>query len=88
MNLGIFGDTIQNLHWRIKRSALAEVRPKLIVQLIGINNYGKYSVDEIIAGNAALVKTLHEMTPETKILLMGLFPKGRTNQDLKTTTRV
>ena len=36
VNLGIFGDTIQNLHWRIKRSALAEVRPKLIVQLIGI----------------------------------------------------
>ncbi len=83
VNLGIFGDTIQNLHWRIKRSALAEVRPKVIVQLIGINNYGKYSIDEIIAGNAALVKTLHEMTPETKILLMGLFPKGRTNQDLE-----
>ena len=83
VNLGIFGDTIQNLHWRIKRSALAEVRPKLIVQLIGINNFGKYSVDEIIAGNAALVKTLREMTPETKILLMGLFPKGRTNQDLE-----
>lgn len=87
-NMGIASDTIQNLHWRVKRSPLAEIKPRLIVQLIGTNNRGGYSPEEIVSGNAAIIKTLHAMVPETRILLLGVFPTGKSNVELKNNDRI
>ena len=44
--------------------------------MIGTNNLGSNSNDEIVAGVTMIVQTLHEKLPSTKVLLLGIFPRG------------
>ncbi len=78
-NFGIGGDTTQNVLWRIgEGGALDRVRPKVIVLLIGTNNIGLRgdSPEAVARGVAAVVKTLRKKLPESRVLLLDLFPRG------------
>ena len=44
--------------------------------MIGTNNTGINSAPEIAAGIAAICDELHTRLPSTKILLLGIFPRG------------
>lgn len=78
MQIGIGGDWTQNVLWRIENSTLDQVKPKLVILMIGTNNFGHgYSIDEIVAGNAAIIKAIDKKSPDTKILLLGIFPRGK-----------
>ncbi len=77
VNLGIGGDWIQNVRWRLQQAPLAEVRPRLVVLLIGTNNVThRFTAEEIAAGVASLVATIHEQTPQTRVLIQGILPRG------------
>ncbi|OGV48618.1 MAG: hypothetical protein A2X49_10965 [Lentisphaerae bacterium GWF2_52_8] len=77
-NLGISGDWIQNVNWRVKNGVLDQVNPKLIVLMIGTNNLGNgFSPEEVVEGTELLLKTIREKSPQSKILLLGIFPRGR-----------
>ena len=80
-NFGIGGDQTQHVIWRIEQGELDNVKPKVVVLMIGTNNLGGHTAPAIAAANRKIVSMIHEKLPETKVLLLGVFPRGpRTNQ--------
>lgn len=73
-NFGIGGDKTQNLLWRICNGEM-EMKPKVAVVLIGTNNIND-NPDRIAAGIIKIVQTIREKSPDTKVLLLGIFPRG------------
>jgi len=75
-NFGIGGDQTGHVLWRITEGKeLDPITPKVAVVMIGTNNTGRDSAKEIAEGITLIVKTIHEKTPKTKILLLGVFPR-------------
>ena len=83
MNAGIGGDRTQHVLWRLDNGNIAGIKPKLAVIMIGTNNSGTDSSEDIAAGIKAIVAKLREKLPETKILLLGIFPRGADPDDDK-----
>ena len=76
VNLGIGGDWIQNVLWRVQNGVLEKIRPKVIGLLIGANNITTGTPDGIAQGIASLLKVIQEKAPTSKILLLGILPRG------------
>lgn len=75
-NFGIGGDLVQSLLWRIQNGELDHIQPEVIVLSIGTNNIPTHSVSEIADTIRLIVATIQEKLPESKILLMAIFPRG------------
>lgn len=82
-NFGISGDRTQHVLWRIDHGELDGISPKVVVLMIGTNNTGKErdgrprnSVPEVVAGVQAVVQDIRTRLPDSKILLLGIFPRG------------
>ena len=75
-NYGISGDKTENVLWRItNNNDLAGTNPEVVILLIGINNLlQKSSPNDTATGIKAIVQVLKEKLPQTKILLLGIFP--------------
>ena len=76
-NLGVSGDWIQNVLWRIDLGMFEKCRPEALVLMIGTNN-GGFSADEIVRGIEAILKRIRTLSPKTKILVYGILPRGKT----------
>ncbi len=89
-NFGIGGDKTQNVLWRITEGKeLENVDPKVIVLMIGTNNVGGNTVEQIADGVKAIVEEFKKQKPKAKILLLGVFPRsGKATKDLKDPTVV
>ena len=83
LNLGIGGDRTQHVLWRLDHGNLDGLKPKAVVLMIGTNNSNKddHPPGEILEGVTAIVRLLRERLPETKILLLGIFPRSSTFSD-------
>ena len=76
-NFGIGGDRTEHVLWRITEGKELEgINPKVAVLMIGTNNSGANSPDQIAEGVTAIVKELRKQRPETKVLLLGVFPRA------------
>jgi lysophospholipase L1-like esterase len=77
-NLGIGGDRTQHVLWRLDHGNIDGIAPKLAVLMIGTNNSNgtDNTAEEIGAGITAIVKKLREKLPQTKVLILGVFPRG------------
>ena len=77
-NFGIGGDRTQHVLWRITNGELEGITPKVAMLMIGTNNSNRddNTAAEIAEGVTAIVKTIREKTPHTKILLLAIFPRG------------
>ncbi|KAG7670869.1 putative Platelet-activating factor acetylhydrolase IB subunit alpha1 [Nannochloris sp. 'desiccata'] len=89
---GMAGDQTQHLLWRVYHGELSRAHPPSVAVLhIGTNNLGRARIqaegeDEHIAIENAvptvtkhvlfMLKSFHQMAPKTKILLVGLLPRG------------
>jgi lysophospholipase L1-like esterase len=75
-NFGIGGDHTANLLWRLQHGAIGNIQPKLIVLLIGVNNFGHLneSPEQVAEGVAKVVNQLQLAWPNSKILLNAVFP--------------
>ncbi|MCA9142205.1 MAG: GDSL family lipase [Planctomycetaceae bacterium] len=83
VNLGIGGDRTQHVIWRLDNGNLEGISPKLAVIMIGTNNSGTNTPEQIADGTTAIVKQLRTKTPQTKILVLGVFPRGESPADPK-----
>ena len=75
LNLGISGDRTEHVLWRLTHGNLAGIAPTLAIVMIGQNNGGRNTADEIGAGVTAVVQTIRATLPTTKILLLAIFPR-------------
>lgn len=78
VNLGIGGDRTQHVLWRLDNGNLNGIKPKAAVVMIGTNNSNgeDNTPGQIADGVTAIVRKLREKLPETKILLLAIFPRG------------
>ncbi len=81
VNLGIGGDRTQHVLWRLENGNIDNIAPKLAVVMIGTNNSGDNTSQEIADGVEAIVKKLRAKLPSTKVLVLGIFPRGADNND-------
>lgn len=80
-NFGIGGDTTQSVLWRITNGELDHITPQVVVLMLGTNNTYWHSIDEIYSGLHEVIRVIQEKLPETKILLLGIFPRGPRTKD-------
>lgn len=81
VNIGSSGDRTQHMLWHFQNGGLEGMKdrnPKLVLLMIGTNNRGvpeKKGADTAY-GILALLKEIRHQLPESKILLMAIFPRG------------
>ena len=78
-NLGFSGDRTEHVIWRLQDGAVEGLNPRVVMLMIGTNNTGHRmdSPDDIAAGIAGVIKELKTRLPKSKILLLGIFPRGQ-----------
>lgn len=76
VNFGIGGDRTQHVLWRIENGELETIKPQAVVLMIGTNNAGADSAEDIARGITAIVDTIKAKQPQAKILLLAVFPRG------------
>ena len=85
VNAGISGDRTENVLWRIDHGLLDYCSPKVAVIMIGTNNTdGNHypsinTAKELAQGIKAICNRVMQKCPDTKILLLGIFPYGYNN---------
>lgn len=85
-NFGIGGDTTQNVLWRILHGEIEGITPKVVVLMIGTNNFGLHGdpPDAVARGILTIVQTLRKKLPTSKVLLLGIFPRDeKPNTDFR-----
>lgn len=75
-NFGIGGDRTQNVIWRIEHGELDGIAPRVAVLMLGTNNSLDYSADDIAAADRKIVALMRARMPATRILVLGIFPRG------------
>jgi lysophospholipase L1-like esterase len=76
-NFGFGGDRTEHVLWRLQNGELVGMHPRLVVLMIGTNNIGKgQSPQQTADGVRAVVAALRKDLPESKVLLLGIFPRG------------
>jgi lysophospholipase L1-like esterase len=77
VNLGISGEQTTHVLWRLTEGKEIEpLKPKLAVIMIGTNNTGAHSAEQIAGGIKAIIDELHKQKPNMKVLLLGVFPRA------------
>ena len=77
VNLGYGWDRTENVLWRLTHGEFEGVDPEVVVVMIGTNNIGLNTPDEIAAGIKAICNEIHRRSKRTRILLLGIFPRGQ-----------
>ena len=81
--------------WRLQNGNFDGLKPKLIVLMIGTNNTGHQnrsipehggavytsSPEQTAEGVKMILDILGKKMPQTKVLLLGIFPRGATKDD-------
>ena len=83
VNFGISGDQTQNLLWRLQNGEMDGIYPKVVMLDIGTNNFGLSgeTPQQVAAGVTAVVNEIHKWSPTSKVLLLGIFPRGQSPND-------
>lgn len=76
VNMGFSGDRTQHVLWRLEHGNLENISPKLAIIMIGTNNWADNTAEEIAAGVQAIVSKIRSKCPETKILVLAIFPRA------------
>ncbi len=75
-NFAIGGDHTGNVLWRLQHGAIGNLRPRVVVVMIGVNNFGhlQETPAQVAAGVEAVVRQVQLAWPASKILLNGVLP--------------
>lgn len=81
LDLGYSGGRTENILWNLQNGEMENQTPKVAVLLIGTNNCDDanyrivHTPEQIAQGTQAIVRVLREKSPQTKILLLRIFPR-------------
>jgi beta-glucosidase len=75
-NFGIGGDRTQHVLWRITNGELEGIQPRVVVLMLGTNNIKADSASAIARADAKIIQTIRQKLPNTKVLLLGIFPRA------------
>ena len=79
LNIAISAEHTEHLIYRMLNGNIEGIKPKAAMILIGTNNLGHEPMEKpewVIAGIKRVIEVLHEKSPDTKVLLLALFPRG------------
>lgn len=82
MNMGFGWDRTQNVLWRLDHGEMDGTHPKTIVLNIGSNNFTQTrnarenTPAEVAEAIAAILDRIHQKSPESRIIVMGVLPRG------------
>jgi lysophospholipase L1-like esterase len=81
--LGFGGDRTENVLWRLLHGEVDGIAPKVAVLMFGTNNTGHRQEDPATtaAGIKRNIDELRRRLPDTKILLLAIFPRGEKADD-------
>ena len=81
--LGFGGDRTENVLWRLLNGEVDGLAPKVAVLMFGTNNTGHRQEDPktTAIGIKRNIDELQKRLPDTKILLLAIFPRGETPDD-------
>lgn len=88
LNVATSGDRTENTIWVIDNVNWKKVNAKVAMLMIGTNNTGHRGVDketpeDTCEGIKVILEKMKEKTPDTKILMLAIFPRGATDKDEK-----
>ena len=82
LNMGFGWDRTQNVLWRLEQGEFSGLHPKTVVINIGTNNLTgteharSNAPEEIVEGVLAIHHRVRVRSPESRIVVMGVFPRG------------
>lgn len=79
VNYGIGGDTTREVLYRLNDGILDGIKPKVVVLMIGTNNFGLTpdTPADVGKGVAAVIETIRKKSPDAKVLLLSIFPRDK-----------
>jgi len=82
VNMGFSGDRTQHVLWRLQNGEIDGINPKLAVLMIGTNNSknNDNTAEEIADGIKAIICRLRTKLPQTRVLILAIFPRGSDRQ--------
>ncbi len=89
LNLGFGWDRTQNVLWRLEHGEMDGLAPKTIVLNIGCNNFTgtanarTNTPEEVSAAIQVICDRLLAKSPASRVVVMGLFPRGSSPADPK-----
>ena len=83
LNLGFGGDKTENVLWRLENGEIDGIAPKLAILMIGTNNTGQRNEkpELICDGVKAICDRLQAKLPDTKVLILAIFPRSANASD-------
>ncbi|MEE2808877.1 MAG: GDSL-type esterase/lipase family protein, partial [Verrucomicrobiota bacterium] len=81
LNLAISGDRTEHVLWRLENGNIEGISPKLATLMIGTNNHMSSSPEYTARDIRLIVQKLRSKLPQTKILVLAIFPRGGNDDD-------
>jgi beta-glucosidase len=85
INFGVSGDRTEHVLWRFEQGQLNGIKAKVAIVMIGTNNSNKnkdgsdtYTDSDILEGVTVIVQQIRTRQPDTKVLLLAIFPRAKT----------
>ncbi len=96
INIGIGGDKVQNVLWRIDHGGVAGIEPKAIVLMIGNNNMffaPETGVEAVAEGVKTCIANLRSRFPAADVIVVSILPAHQPGNDfyeniIKTNTAI
>lgn len=83
LNMGCGWDRIENVLWRVYHGVLDGYQAERVVVMIGTNNLGTDSDEDIVAGIEHLLEAIRVRQPNAHIRVVGLLPRRGQEQRVK-----
>ena len=80
-DFGISGDRTEHLLWRLSQGQVDGIHPKLIALMIGTNNTGTNTPEQIADGVKEVIAGYQKHCPDAVILLQAIFPRAEKPTD-------
>ena len=82
LNLGYGGDRTEHVIWRMENGELEGYKAKLFTLMIGTNNRDRVP-SSVAAGVKRILDDIRAKHPESKVVLMPIFPRGAKAKDAR-----